>query len=223
MPATFLDSGLHRPALRVRAAWSPLLAASLFCAVLFLLLCVQVGGSRGALPFDEAAAALLSPYRSPGLLASFALLTVLGSGNGVVLAGALASACLALQRRWRLAAVFWGVLACSGVSAWAVKVLVARPRPEFIEGFAASSPSFPSSHAVAALAGYGFLAYVLARDARPATRWLAAVAATLLVVLVAGSRVMLGLHHASDVIGGLLLAGCWFLAGVLAARRMSSR
>jgi membrane-associated phospholipid phosphatase len=223
MPATFLDSSVYQPAAGARAAWSPALAASIVCAALFLLLCAQVWGRSGALPFDEAAAALLAPYRGPALLASFALLTVLGSGNLVVLLGVLASAWLALQRRWRLTAVFWCVLAGSGVSAWIAKVLFARPRPEFIEGFAASSASFPSSHAVAALAGYGFLAYALARNSRPATQWLAALAAVLLVVLVAGSRIMLGLHHATDVIGGLLLAGTWLLAGVHRAERGSTR
>jgi membrane-associated phospholipid phosphatase len=112
----------------------------------------------------------------------------------------------------------WSMLAGAGVSAWLAKALVARARPEFLTGFAASSPSFPSSHAVAALAGYGFLAYAFAHDARRTTRCLAALAAALLIALVAGSRIMLGLHHASDVIGGLLLAGSWLLAGLHGAR-----
>lgn len=219
MRATFLDSGLHLPGCRARAAWPPLMAASAACTVLFLLLCVQVLVGGEALPFDASVDALLAPYRGPALLSAFATLTVLGSGNAVVLAGMLASAWLALQRRWRVAAAFWFMFACCGLSTWSAKVLLARPRPEFLEGFAASSPSFPSSHAVAALAGYGFLAWALARDARPATRWLAALAAALLVVLVAGSRIVLGLHHASDVVGGLLLAGAWALAGMHQVRR----
>lgn len=214
MPATFLDSGLHLPGGRARAAWLPWLAASAACTAMFLLLCVQVQGGAEPLAFDAYVDALVAPYRGPALLAAFATLTVLGSGKVVVLAGLLASACLVLRRRWQVAAAFWFMFACCGLSTWSAKVLVARARPEFIEGFAASSPSFPSSHAVAALAGYGFLAWALARDARTATRWLAALAAALLVAVVAGSRVVLGLHHASDVVGGLLLAGAWFLAGM---------
>ena len=222
MPATFLDSGLRLPGRRPRAAWSPLMAASACSAVLFLLLCARVWSATGPLPFDAAAEALLSPGRGPALLASFAVLTLLGSGNTIVVAGLLASAWLGLQRRWRLAAIFWCMLAGSGVTTWMAKVLVARARPDFVAGFAASSPSFPSSHAAGALAAYGFLAYALGQGQRPSTRAFAATAAALLVLVVAASRLVLGLHHASDVAGGLLLAASWLLAGLHMAARGSA-
>lgn len=218
MPAAYLDSALHLPARRARAACPSLLAGAAVCAMLFLLLCIAVWNGAVPLPFDARVDALLSPWRGPALLAAFATLTVLGNGKVAVLAGVLASAWLAWRRRGRLIAAFWWMFACAGITTWLAKVLVARARPDFIEGFAAASPAFPSSHAVAALAAYGFLAWALARDARPVTRWLAAAAIALVVLLVAGSRVVLGVHHVTDVIGGLLLAGAWALAGMHAAR-----
>lgn len=218
MPAVHLESGLHLPAGRVRAAGPSLLAGAAVSAMLFLLLCIAVWNGALPLPVDARVDDLLSPHRGPALLASFAALTVLGKGKVAVLAGVLASAWLAWRRRTGLVAAFWLMFACAGISTWLAKVLVARARPDFIEGFAASSPAFPSSHAVAALAAYGFLAWALARDARAATRWLASAGTALLVLLVAGSRVVLGVHHVTDVIGGLLLAGAWALAGVHAAR-----
>jgi membrane-associated phospholipid phosphatase len=83
--------------------------------------------------------------------------------------------------------------------------------------------SFPSGHSSGALMIYGMLAYLLAR-AIP-SRWIhdaIAVAAAFLIALIGLSRMYLGVHYFSDVIGGYAAGIVWLAAcisGVEVVRR----
>ena len=77
-------------------------------------------------------------------------------------------------------------------------------------------PSFPSGHSATAAAFYAAAALLLGRRRGPRTRALLAGAAVLVAVTVAGTRVMLGVHWLSDVIGGLLLGWAWFSVAAIA-------
>jgi membrane-associated phospholipid phosphatase len=99
----------------------------------------------------------------------------------------------------------------------AVKVLVSRPRPELEEPIAtAFGKSFPSGHAFTSTAIYGALLLVflpvLGRRGRIAA-WAAYVT---LVTGIAFSRLGLGVHFLSDVLGGIVLGGAWLIASVAA-------
>lgn len=89
--------------------------------------------------------------------------------------------------------------------------------------------SFPSGHALSATVLYGvFAAYLIAKTRSPAGKAGIAVVAAAIVVLVAFSRLYLGVHYLSDVLaafaeGMAWLALCNMAAHTLAARRASSR
>lgn len=90
-----------------------------------------------------------------------------------------------------------------------IKLLVGRPRPAIhqLTGFAGSS--FPSGHSAAAAVTYAVLALVLGRG-RP--RWVRNILAGVAVglsVLVAGTRVMLGVHWFTDVLAGVTVGWAW--------------
>lgn len=113
----------------------------------------------------------------------------------------------------RLEAVFLvGLPLISGGVNTLVKVLVERPRPNghLVNVFqAASGQSFPSGHVMAYLAFWGLLfsfGIILFRGARW-WRILLLVVSALLVVLIGPSRVYLGDHWASDVLGAYLIGG----------------
>ena len=65
----------------------------------------------------------------------------------------------------------------------------------------------------------GFLAWTLARTARPAVRRAAYAAAAAVAVLSAASRVLLGAHWFSDVVAGLCLGVVWLDLSILVAAR----
>ncbi|HVE93437.1 MAG TPA: phosphatase PAP2 family protein [Acidimicrobiales bacterium] len=98
-----------------------------------------------------------------------------------------------------------------------VKVAVGRPRPKFDEPIAtAFGNSFPSGHSMSSLVCYGALLLVFLPLIPPARRWLAVAATALLVFAIGFSRLALGVHFVSDVLGGYVLGAAWLLGSVAA-------
>lgn len=99
-----------------------------------------------------------------------------------------------------------------------VKALVDRPRPQLHPLVHATGSSFPSGHATAAAALFLSFAY-LASEGR---QWRTAVwlwcAAVLIALLVAVSRVYLGVHWTTDVIAGLVLGAFWVTVAAVVTR-----
>jgi membrane-associated phospholipid phosphatase len=102
------------------------------------------------------------------------------------------------------------VVAGNGVLTTSVKNLADRVRPTMSPVAETLGPSFPSGHSSWSAAFFAAAALLLSRGrGRRARAALAGVAAGL-VVTVAGSRVLLGVHWLSDVIAGLALGSAWF-------------
>lgn len=132
--------------------------------------------------------------------AGILLATVLGhAGNILAVGAALVLACALLARQGRIAAAVALVLAFllqEGV-VHSLKILVERPRPEWAI-MAAPGWSFPSGHAARGALMAAMLVALL-----PAARTrLLVLGAILFALLMAAARVVLGVHHVSDVIAG---------------------
>ena len=128
------------------------------------------------------------------------------------IAGVVVAVLLAVRRHVRLAAfVIVGILGGSLLDG-AVKLLAGRHRPVLAHPVAHSPGlSFPSGHALGSLVGVGVLLLVFWPVMRRPVRR-AAVASSVLVVLAVGfSRVALGVHYVSDVVGGWALGAAWLL------------
>ncbi len=98
------------------------------------------------------------------------------------------------------------------------KYWIARARPDFEPHLVVvKTSSFPSGHATSSMIFYLVLALALAP--RPWRR-AAAAAAILLSFLIGASRVMLGVHWPSDVIGGWSFGLLWVLVTLPAAERL---
>ena len=91
-----------------------------------------------------------------------------------------------------------------------VKDLVARVRPTIDAHAASLGPSFPSGHSAGAAACFAAIALVLGRGRSPRAHAVLAGLAVFIAVAVAASRVLLGVHWFSDVIGGLAIGWAWF-------------
>lgn len=114
---------------------------------------------------------------------------------------------LVLVHRRYLSAFFLAGLAAGGLIDIVFKLIFERSRPTAAL-FSVSEPgySFPSAHALIATVFYGFLGFCFAHAFR--RRWqkiTVSILAALIIFLVGVSRVFLGVHWASDVIGGFVV------------------
>ena len=99
--------------------------------------------------------------------------------------------------------------------ATALKNLDHRTRPHIfrLPGYhGPSSYAFPSGHATIAVGFWGVLVLLMASRLEGWRRWGVAVLGVLLVLLIGFSRLFLGVHYPSDVLGGYLLGTSWAAA-----------
>jgi undecaprenyl-diphosphatase len=120
---------------------------------------------------------------------------------------------LLYRRLYRLAAFVAVTAVGSSLLNEAIKAAVGRTRPVLDNPFAtATGKSFPSGHTQSAIVGYGILLLVFLPVVRRRWRPLVAALAAVMVLLIGLSRIALGVHYLSDVIGGLLIGSAWLLA-----------
>jgi len=99
------------------------------------------------------------------------------------------------------------------------KYWVARERPDLDPHLVVvKTSSFPSGHATSSMIFYLTLALALTAGSR--RQWIAAAAAILLSFLIGTSRVMLGVHWPSDVIGGWSFGMLWVLLTLRFSQRL---
>lgn len=113
-------------------------------------------------------------------------------------------------------ALAWTLLAATiarPLLEWAIKELVGRDRPSIDRLVPGNGPSFPSGHVMAAVAIWGLLPPVVALlTGRRSAWWWSVSAAGGVIVAVAVSRVYLGVHWFTDVVGALLLGALYLVA-----------
>jgi membrane-associated phospholipid phosphatase len=166
---------------------------------------------------DSPVAAWLAAHRVEWLTTTMRAVTWLGSGWVTIPLVIAACVVLALPgHRRRTVLTGATVIVGTTVLVHSIKFLMARPRPTLADVVAtATGFAFPSGHSAQALATYGLLAYLaclhLPRWRHRVAVWTAAV---VVILLVGFSRLYLGVHWLTDVLGGYALAAMW-LAAVL--------
>jgi undecaprenyl-diphosphatase len=182
-------------------------------------------------PVDIAILTWLHDRQSP-LLTSFMLeMTYLGTGTVVVAIVGITALFLwhtehKLSARLLLASTIGNII-LNG----ALKLVYHRARPNIFEWQTeAVSSSFPSGHAMSATVVYGTVAYLLMRlQKHHWSRVLTLCGAIVVIVLICTSRMYLGVHYPSDVIGGVIVGLAWasfcmatLEASIVIARRRQS-
>jgi membrane-associated phospholipid phosphatase len=193
---------------------------------LFAWVAHVVIGQGAIVRFDDTLGESLANHREthPWIRDFFFGVTQLGSVEvmtGLVLVIAL----LLLARRQQLLALIWVVaVAGGGLLDAGMKLVFQRERPAFRDpGILETTTSFPSGHSMGSIIGYGLLAYLLALSLpRGWVRRGTVMALISLALLIGCSRIYLGAHYFSDVLGGFLVGAAWLAAcisGIETVRR----
>jgi membrane-associated phospholipid phosphatase len=211
VPGTTVTEGpadLHRsPPMTLRAVRHRYPALVPAAILGFVLLAIAATMHNGAAlvwdgPITHAAVALRSPA-----VDRFALwVSRLGSTPVVLVAGA-AGVLLAARRCRSVALVMLVTVAARPAIEWLLKDIVARPRPGGARLVDGVGFSYPCGHVLAAAATWGFVPVIAGLYVHRRWLWWTLTGLTWSAIgLVGWSRVWLGVHWTSDVVGSLALA-----------------
>ncbi len=92
-----------------------------------------------------------------------------------------------------------------------LKYIFGRARPQILHLVEVTGYSYPSGHSMAAMSFYGFLIYLIVRNVKTDHKLKTIVVSLLgvLIILIGLSRIYLGVHYASDVLGGFSFSLVW--------------
>jgi undecaprenyl-diphosphatase len=180
---------------------------SIFLVVLFIL--VWNGETDNV---DLALYKWLLGFNTPYLVSIWKGISVMGSL--VVLSGLtlVSIGILAARHDWSAVKLIAIAMGGSVLLNNSIKWLVHRPRPEEI--YMQTMPpsfSFPSGHALHSFTFYVVIATIIGRYSTGKTKFGIWFAAVVTVALIGASRVFLGVHYGSDVLGGYLIAALWLM------------
>ena len=183
--------------------------AALVFAVLLLAVRLQWAPLESA---DHGAAASINSLiaGNAGLVSVVKAVTFLGSNGVLWTVIAAATVILAIRRRWRLAAYLLVTGAGALILDPILKSLVGRLRPVVAHPIAhGTGDSFPSGHSLGSIVCYGAILLVFLPAARG--RWRPAFVAVIvtLIALIGVSRILLGVHYLSDVLGAWAVGITW--------------
>lgn len=189
----------------------------------FIRILRSVMGEKGIVKFDEEVADVLHAHAKPAGIAFWSVVSWLGTYPVMTVLGVTLGVILYRRKERMVLAIWFPALLGAHVLNATLKWAVHRDRPVFDLKFAMESTySFPSGHALGAILGYGLIGYALWRLLHTMrARISITILLSCLVIAIGYSRLYLGVHYFSDVIGGYAVGGAWLaacLTGLVVAR-----
>lgn len=197
---------------------------ALVAAVLFGIVAWSIGDDRIS-GFDSDIILAVQGAEAPGLTSLAEGLTWFGRTLPVTVFSLAIMIALyfLLRHRWELL-LFAVVMLGSTTLNKVLKAVFHRERPNIHRLAEEAGFSFPSGHAMAAFALYGILAYLLWRHVNSVVgRVLLVLVCAAMFLGIGWSRIYLGVHYPSDVLGGYLASGVWLLLSIAVYQRWTKR
>lgn len=161
---------------------------------------------------DRAVIWLVRTLATPAADQAMIIITAFGSGAVYAVLAPLVLGALLWLRLRREAVTLAVCLGGASTLNWLLKHLFERARPDLFKVISAAGYSFPSGHAMVSLCFYGMAAYLLCRRIRSLPAQILVYSFTAVLVSVIGfSRIYLGVHYPSDVLGGYFAGGTWLV------------
>jgi len=149
------------------------------------------------------------------------VITYLGSSKGTIILLLLVALVLFVFLGHRKELILL-ILSVGGVAILneGLKMLYRRDRPDLHRIIEETGFSFPSGHSMASFTLYTMITYLLWRHIRSRRgRTVLIILASFMILMIGMSRVYLGVHFPSDLIGGYLISSCWVAFCIMLFRR----
>ncbi|KAA2216922.1 phosphatase PAP2 family protein [Maribacter flavus] len=167
--------------------------------------------------YDTAVTDYIISFRNPSLTTFFKFVTDIGDVTGyliVLILFVLLS--WRIIKSWKYVLQSVVVLVLATLSNMALKRFVDRARPGIEHLVSVKTLSYPSGHAMGAMAFFGFLIYLISKlRINRIFKYSLMVLVALLILSIGISRIYLGVHYPSDVAGGFIAGFIWVVFCIL--------
>ncbi|MCM3125047.1 phosphatase PAP2 family protein [Mesobacillus sp. AQ2] len=191
---------------------------------LFILLSFLVRADY-LMAFDRHVISFIQGLESPWLTSIMKFFTYIGTIRFIAVLTILLFILMFYVLRFRLEVlVFLAVVFCTPILNRLLKLFFQRARPDFHRLIEIGGYSFPSGHAMNAFSFYSIMAFLLWRHVQGRIGRMAVILASSFMILSIGvSRVYLGVHYPSDIVGGFLASSLWVAAVIWLFQRYKDR
>lgn len=191
---------------------------SILFFILFLILFINVCVKTAILGFNAPFFHFLQSIRTHSGDIIAILITAFGKPPVLITSSLLITLILFFTKNRRTASHFLLLIFSTIILVKIFKITCYSPRPTGFMVYDTSS-SFPSGHTAFALAVYGYLAFLTAQLFEKKWHWVFYLLATIIVISIAYSRLYLGMHWYTDILGSVTLCMGILLAVILSYRR----
>lgn len=171
------------------------------CLILFSVICYGVLSYDSLVIDTKVYSFIADNLMSDGITSVLKVITELGGVAFTVLAGVLIFM-FCKKIRWFVTFDLVGVTIINQV----IKHIVRRPRPNVLRLVEEDGYSFPSGHSMVSMAFYGIIIYLVYKNVtNKYLKWTLIALLSLLILSIGFSRIYVGVHYFTDVVGGFLL------------------
>ncbi|SRX75337.1 phosphatase PAP2 family protein [Aequorivita antarctica] len=167
--------------------------------------------------YDQAITDYIISFRNPTLTKYFIFITNVGDFYGYLIVLAISSVIsFFVFKKWRGVVQTILVLLLASISNMMLKRFIDRARPGIEHLVSVETLSYPSGHAMSAMAFYGFVIYLFFRFKINRFLKVAIIIFMAFIILSIGlSRIYLGVHYPSDIAGGYIAGFIWVVFCIL--------
>jgi len=197
---------------------------SLITAVGFGLIALLIS-SKKIVNFDQNIILFIENFDFPIVTKIMKFFTFIGSGTAItaLLAFIMILFYFVLKHRSELILLL-GVLVGSALLNYLLKIIFHRARPDINRLIAVSGYSFPSGHSMAAFTMYGILTFLLWKHIPSQRGRICLIIFSVFMIAMIGlSRIYLGVHYPSDVLGGFFVSTTWLIFSISTYQRYQKR
>lgn len=192
---------------------------SMLSAILFFILLINVRLHTSMIKLDMPIFHVLQSIRTLTWDKIFVVITLLGAPKTMLMIGVLTTLAFSLKKQWRTAThIFAGTI----LSAGAVEIFKHLSHSLRPQGFmlAQNTSSFPSGHTTMSFVIVGLISFFVAQIVSKKWRFLPYLLGGVFVSIIAFSRLYLGAHWITDIVGSLLLGLSILFLCIISYRRM---